>query len=585
LTPVRSAPGAPWHSHSDTLAVVVRSQGQDVLIDPGAYTYTADAEMRRWFRSSAAHNTVRVDGCDQADQDGPFGWRGRPETRIEEARTAAAAAICEYAAPGGRVRHRRRIEAHAGRLVIEDEVDGPPGEHVCEAFWHPAGEAAALSPGEFRVAPAVALRTDPHAVVEPGWRSPAYGRKEEASVVVVRRRGAFPMKFRAVLEVLDDGPAAGGGDVGEGTGIGGCERDLSRVARHLDRSRFAPHVGCFIDQGLRAAEIREAGLPVVRFPVRSFRNASFWRGLRELQAYTAEHAIGLVHAFDMPTDVFAAALRVFPKRPRVLLSHLWLRDCTRPRVNQKLLRLTDFVGDAFVVNSAAAREEMIRRFGRPADRVFLCYNGVDTRVFHPRGRARRAGLEGARAVIGTVCALRPEKRLEVLVEAFARLSPARRGLALVIVGGGAERGRLEELARRLGVGGQCRFEPATGDVAPWLRSIDIYVLPSESESFPNSLVEAMACGCAVAASRVGGIPEMIEHGRNGLLVPPGDAAALAAALERLVESPGERANMAAAAAGAGRRFSLERNLARTEEIYGALLEGRLPPALPSSDEP
>lgn len=367
-------------------------------------------------------------------------------------------------------------------------------------------------------------------------------------------------------------------------GIGGCERDLSRLARYLDRSRFEPHVGCFVDEGLRAAEIRGAGVPVVRFPVRSFRNGSFWRGLRELRRYAAGHGIGLVHAFDMPTDVFAAALRPFPNRPRLLLSHLWLRDCTRPRVNQKLLRVTDFLGDAFVVNSAAVREEMIRRFGRPADRVFLCYNGVDTAVFHPRGRARREGLEAARVVIGTVCALRPEKRLEVLVEAFARLSPAGRGLALVIVGSGSERARLEELARRLGVADQCRFEPATGDVAPWLRSIDVYVLPSESESFPNSLVEAMACGCAVAASRVGGIPEMIEHGQNGLLVPPGDAAALAAALERLVESAGERSKLAERASGAARRFSLERNLARTAEIYEALLEGRLPPALPSAGQ-
>jgi len=367
-------------------------------------------------------------------------------------------------------------------------------------------------------------------------------------------------------------------------GIGGCERDMSRVARHLDRSRFEPHVGCFIDEGLRAAEIRGAGVPVVRFPVRSFRNSSFWRGLRELRAYTAGHGIELVHAFDMPTDVFAAALRPFPNRPRLLLSHLWLRDCTRPRVNQKLLRLTDFLGDAFVVNSAAAREELVGRFGRPAERVFLCYNGVDTGVFHPRGRGRLAGLEDARVVIGTVCALRPEKRLEVLVEAFARLTPSGRGLALVIVGSGSERRRLEDLARRLGVGGQCRFEPATADVALWLRSIDVYVLPSESESFPNSLVEAMACGCAVVASRVGGIPEMIEHGRDGLLVPPGDASALAAALERLVESPGERAGMAAAAEGAGERFSLERNLLRTEEIYDALLDGRLPPARPSSGD-
>ncbi len=363
-------------------------------------------------------------------------------------------------------------------------------------------------------------------------------------------------------------------------GIGGCERDLSRVARGLDRQRFAPHVGCFHDHGFRAAEIRDAGVPVVRFPVRSFKDRTFWRGFGQLREYIRRHGIGLVHAYDAPMDIFAAPLRLLPRPPRVLLNHLWLRDCLRPPTTQRLLRLTDWLGDCFVTNSLAAREEMIHRFGRRPERVLLCYNGVDSSQFHPRGRARRPGLEAARLVIGSVCALRPEKRIDLLVDAFARLDPARRGLALLIVGSGSELPALQGQVRRAGLGGLCHFEPATERVPEWLGSIDVYVLPSESESFPNSLVEAMSCGCAVVASRVGGIPEMIRHGVDGVLVAPRDAAALAAALDSLAADPMRVQAMARESVRASVRFSLERNLARTTEIYQALLAGRLPSALP-----
>src|SRR5262249_11016569 len=135
---------------------------------------------------------------------------------------------------------------------------------------------------------------------------------------------------------------------------------------------------------------------------------------------------------------------------------------------------------------------------------------------------------------GVVCALRPEKRLDLLLDAFSKIAAPGRKLA--VVGSGPELPALQRQSRALNLDSYCHFEPATSSVAEWLRSMDIFLLPSPTEARSNSLMEAMACGVAVVASDVGGNPELVTHGETGLLFPSGDEDALASALSRLAES-------------------------------------------------
>jgi len=151
------------------------------------------------------------------------------------------------------------------------------------------------------------------------------------------------------------------------------------------------------------------------------------------------------------------------------------------------------------VNCEAMRRHMVDDERMAAARVELCYNGVDTGRFHPAEAPRPEVVAGASLVIGTVCALREEKGLPLLQEAFARIGGQNRNMKLLIVGSGVELPRLEENAARLGIAGASVFVPASRDVADWMRAIDIFVLPSYSEAFSNALLEAMACGCASAA--------------------------------------------------------------------------------------
>jgi glycosyltransferase involved in cell wall biosynthesis len=116
------------------------------------------------------------------------------------------------------------------------------------------------------------------------------------------------------------------------------------------------------------------------------------------------------------------------------------------------------------------------------------------------------------------------------------------------------------------------FVPGTNRVVDWLRRMDIFVLPSRSEALSNSLMEAMACGCAVVASRVGGNVELVETGRTGLLFASGDAAQLRDALELLIRTPALRAKLGAAACCRMREaFSLAESTRRMSAIYAGVL--------------
>jgi len=175
-------------------------------------------------------------------------------------------------------------------------------------------------------------------------------------------------------------------------------------------------------------------------------------------------------------------------------------------------------------------------------------------------------------VAGLVSALRPEKDIPTLIRAFAQARAATPGMRLLIMGDGPELPGLETLSRSLGIRHDCVFMPAGTAVAEWLNEIDIFVLPSRSEALSNSLMEAMACGCAVVASRVGGNPELVTHAAQGLLFHPGNVAELADHLTALASQPELRLRYAQA----GREFihanfGIAKAAGRMADIYSELL--------------
>ena len=171
-------------------------------------------------------------------------------------------------------------------------------------------------------------------------------------------------------------------------GLGGTERQLAETALSLDRERFEPHVGCFTDGGFRAKELRAAGVPILELGVRSLVSGSAVAGAQRMGAYLARHGIELVHAFDVPMDLFAVPVARWYRTPVVLSSQRAHRDLT-PGGTRQLLRVTDRMVDGIVVNSRAVARTLTEEDGVPASMVRLAYNGLDTSVFRREGERAR----------------------------------------------------------------------------------------------------------------------------------------------------------------------------------------------------
>jgi hypothetical protein len=179
------------HSHSDTLSIILRAGDDEVLIDPGTYTYTGDPEWRDWFRGSSAHNTIRIDGRNQGVMAGPFRWTNQPEVAILDWQSNADRDILEAECRYAGFTHRRRVEFQKpGIFLIADHVSGPPGEHDVEQFWH-LGSLAARSK---LILPADAELTE-------SWRSTTFGEKHPSPMLRLHRRSKLPLCLETRIDL------------------------------------------------------------------------------------------------------------------------------------------------------------------------------------------------------------------------------------------------------------------------------------------------------------------------------------------------------------------------------------------------
>jgi glycosyltransferase involved in cell wall biosynthesis len=352
--------------------------------------------------------------------------------------------------------------------------------------------------------------------------------------------------------------------------LGGIERDVAKMAIHMDRSRFQPHVASYQAQGMRFEELQRAGVPLLHLPLSSLLSKGAATAAFRLWCYVRKHNIQIVHAYDA-SAVFAVPLARGFRVPVVISSQLGSRDLLDRRTRRQL-RWTDRMVDTLIVNCEAMRRHLTEDEHVPGERIQLCYNGVDTREFYPANTARPAAIADASFVIGAICVLRPEKAIDMLQEAFALVRNLHRGMKLLIVGSGPELARLQANSLRLGIEDASLFVPATHQVAAYLRALDIFVLCSHSEAFSNALLEAMACGCCAVGSSAGGTPELIGSDERGLLCRAGDPGDLAEKLTMLIQNPQLRKDLGARAAEFARtRLTIEIAVERTGEIYEDLL--------------
>jgi len=285
-------------------------------------------------------------------------------------------------------------------------------------------------------------------------------------------------------------------------------------------------------------------------------------------------ALGQIRFFKLHTTA-TWVLRLMPVRQIVLTdaeSGLLHATGWRRRLLQLRARLMSRPASRVVGISEFVRERALS-LGVPADKLTVVPNGVDTTRFRPDPQARerlrrRIAVDSDELLLLTAASLVPFKHVEDIVRSCAELVRRRVRFRLLVAGDGPLAGSLERLAGTLGVSDRVHWLGSVPDPAPLMQGCDLFLLASVGEAFGNVLTEAMACGAPVVASRSGGICEVVEDGKSGRLVPPGNPGAFADAVEELAAAPGTRREMGwRGRQRAEAEFGLDRFVRRTLAVY------------------
>lgn len=344
---------------------------------------------------------------------------------------------------------------------------------------------------------------------------------------------------------------------------GGSERQFTVLTRSIDPALFRLHLGCirqegpFLDGLADLEEFRLGGSLYGRTSIRArLRLAQHLR--------TCETAIA--HAFDFYTNLTLIPAARLAGVPVVIGSQRQLGDLLTP--TQFLAQLAAFhFCDAVICNSRAAADRLMDA-GLAKRKVHVVYNGLPPSAFAP---AQPALSRSDFLRVGMIARMNADyKGHDIFLRAVARLRSRFPQLEVLLIGDGPLRPGLEREAERLGIRDQVMFLGDRRDIAQLLAATDISVVPSSSESLSNVILESMAAGVPVVASRVGGNAELLEG--RGFLIPYGDDRALAEALDRLLHDPALRSDLAVRARQfVEQNFSTERMALHYQQLYTELL--------------
>ncbi len=363
-------------------------------------------------------------------------------------------------------------------------------------------------------------------------------------------------------------------------GLGGAERLLPVCLQHFDTTRFDLRV-CTMqvrDGNPIATNIRQLDIPVDLVPLPRLTDP---RGLPYLLHYLRRQQTDQLHTQLEFADTLGSIAAKIVGIPTVSTLHTFddppqgSRTYWRLKLRWWVLR---HFCDRVIAVSEGTRQHHLRLGSLAPDKVVTLHNGIDLSRFTKPDKTdylagRQAlGIPPDAPLLTTVAVLRPAKGIQYMIAALPAVLEAVPETRYLVVGGGEHENALKELARSHGVAERVIFTGVRNDIPDLLAISDLFVLPTLGEALPTVLAEAMAAQKPIVVSKVGGVPEMVEHGRNGLLVPPTDPASLAEACLQLLQNPDQAQAMGRAGQEiVERRFNIRRQGQHLGDLYQELL--------------
>jgi len=298
------------------------------------------------------------------------------------------------------------------------------------------------------------------------------------------------------------------------------------------------------------------------------------RALTDLTRIVRQERIEIIHVQGLKADTLGRIAGLRTGVPTIL--HGRDRIADRPLVMRLLDRVLGPHTSRALAVSRTVRRYLNEERHIPLDRIDVFYHGVDLSVFdgvRPEERERvrtELGIPAGAVAAGTTSRLHPSKGHFHLLRGTVRVVERFPDFRLVIANEGSEAEPLRDEARKLGLEGKVLFTGSRDDIRALLSALDVFVMPSLSEGFPNAMLEGMAMGRPVVATNVDGMGEMLAHEQNALVVPPADAEAMGEALLRATGDPALRERLAEASRRFAEELSIDRTVERLTDIYASV---------------
>lgn len=366
-------------------------------------------------------------------------------------------------------------------------------------------------------------------------------------------------------------------DLRDSPWVDGPGRTVLEIAEGLNRIGFRYVIGALVREGERNEYVEEArrrGLDVITITERSPFDATV---IRQVMEAIVRYRAAVVHTHEVRSDVIGL---ICAKRSRIRLvttTHGWIANNWKGRLYTALDKIVVRLFDRVVVVSQRMKTQL-RRWGVPTAKIEVVPNSLMVDEYRPNRNNQRVrrewGVTTDEIVVACIGRLSPEKGLDVFLRAAAGVLRERSNVRFILIGVGPEEQALRELVAELGIAAHVIFAGYRKDMKQVYDSTDLVVQSSYTEGMPNVILEALLMEVPVVATNVGGTPEVVEHGRHGILIEPGSPGRLAEEILRFIhDRPRFQAMARAGRLRVAHEFDSRKRIERMAHIYNAIMSG------------